>query len=100
MKKNVKNVFIGCQIQVVVRGFVKRWKTKKRRRTMIKFLFLCNKESRCSKSAFCGNSCNHTSNPDHAKNPDSVHIAEEFLKHFEQTGAFTDVHFQEVQKIL
>lgn len=62
---------------------------------MIKFLFLCNKESGCSKGAFCGNSCNHTSNPDHAKNPDSVRIAEEFLKHFEQAGAFTDAYFEE-----
>lgn len=62
---------------------------------MIKFLFLCNKESRCSKSAFCGDPCTHTSNPDHVKNPDSVRIAEEFLKHFEQIGAFTDAYFQE-----
>ena len=67
---------------------------------MIKFLFLCNKQSTCSKSKFCGNPCNHTTNPDHAKNPDSVCIAEEFLKHFEQAGAFTDVCFQEVQEIL
>lgn len=68
---------------------------------MIKFLFLCDKENKCSKSASCGNLCNRTSNPDHAKNPDSVHIAEEFLKHFEQDEASTDdVYLQEVQKIL
>ena len=63
---------------------------------MIDFLFLCNKQnSKCSKSKFCGNPCNHTTNPDHAKNPDSVRIAEEFLKHFEQAGSFTDLHFIE-----
>ena len=67
---------------------------------MIKFLFLCNKENKCSKSVFCGDLCNHVSNPDYAKNPDSVHIAEEFLKHFEQDGASIDVYFKEVQKIL
>ena len=62
---------------------------------MINFLFLCNKECSCSKSAFCGKPCTHTSNFDHAKNPNSVRIAKEFLKHFEQAGAFTDVYFQE-----
>ena len=58
-------------------------------------MFRCNKESTCSKSKFCGNPCNHTANPDHAKNSDSVRIAEEFLKHFEGSGTFTDLHFIE-----
>lgn len=62
---------------------------------MTDFLFLCNKESICSKSKFCGDPCNYTTNPDHAKNPESVRIAEEFLKHFEGSGTFTDLHFIE-----
>lgn len=63
---------------------------------MIDFLFLCNKQrSICNKSKFCGDVCNYTINPDYAKNPESVRIAEEFLKHFEGSGMFTDLHFLE-----
>ncbi len=63
---------------------------------MIDFLFLCNKQSSiCNKSKFCGDVCNYTTNPDHAKNPESVRIAEEFLKRFEGSGIFTDLHFLE-----